>query len=162
MAQQDHALAAALLAGSARAQALDFKPYVNARFGFAVLVPKNYRPGPLPVNGDGRTFTSPDGTTVNGSGHLLDAKNDMAADFKRELDYAKQDGFTPTYSALTRTGYTYSGIAGSRITYVRAIPACGGDAVVSVTIVYPASAKAAMVEAVGAMARSLRATRGCL
>ena len=151
-----------LVTGDAQAQGPDLKPYANARYGFTILVPRSYRPGPLPANGDGRTFTSPDGTvTVNGSGHLLEKRGDVANDFQRELGFETEDGFRPTYSARTATGYTYSGLHGNRIVYVRALPSCGGNAVVSVTITYPTSDKAAMDRAVVAIAKSLRGTSGC-
>ncbi len=153
----------ALLIVQADARPLDLIPYVNARYGFTLLIPKSFRADPPPVNGDGRSFVSPDTTvTVSGSGHVLDPKGDMAAEFTQELGFEKQDGLTLTYSRSTKTGFTYSGLDKGRIVYVRAIPSCGGDAVVSLTVTYPVSAKAALERSVIAMAKSLHATKGCL
>ncbi len=136
---------------------------MNARYGFALLRPQDFRADPPPVNGDGRSFTSPDGTvTVNGSGRLLERQGDMAAELGQALGGETQGGLQLTDKVLTRTGFTYSGVSEGRVVFVRAIPVRSGAAVVSLTVTYPASAKVAMDGAVTAMAGSLHATRGCL
>ena len=41
-----------------------YKKYVNGRFGFSILYPQNFIANRTPVNGDGLSFTSPDGAAI--------------------------------------------------------------------------------------------------
>src|SRR5262245_31556993 len=52
--------------------------YQNARYGTTIDYPRRFRAGPEPDNGDGLTFTSPDGATLRVWGSLNVEEHDIA------------------------------------------------------------------------------------
>ena len=57
-----------------------YRLYRNARFGFSVLYPVDFRPLPAPDNADGLSFVSPDGMaklTVSGINQLGETSTDL-------------------------------------------------------------------------------------
>ena len=157
------ALAAVVVStGMVPASAADWRPFANARFGFAVDVPAAYRVGPPPANGDGRQFTSPDGVVVvRAYGAYLSAPGAYAADAEQTIQSERGDGLAVTYSAIGRDRYTISGTLGDRIVYLHAVPTCGRDGVATVRIDYPARVRSRLDAIVARVAASLRGSGRC-
>lgn len=153
---------AAILLAAGPAAADGWRPYANARFGYTVEVPASFKAGPVPENGDGSVFTSADyNEIVTVYGHLLTTDGDVAADAREAATSEQGDGFTLTYRAVTAGGYTLSGVSGSHIVYLHAIPTCGGIASATVRITYRSVDKARLDALVAHIARSLRGSAAC-
>jgi hypothetical protein len=90
------------------------RPYLNARFGSYVLVPKDWPSLPPPENGDGLIFVSPDQRariTVSGSFNL------SPGDDGPVLSTQSADGFQPTYAKRGKGWAVASGVKGGTIIY---------------------------------------------
>jgi serine/threonine-protein kinase len=101
------------------AQAEQWRPYINGRFGAAADVPADWVGGEQPDNGDGLQFLSPNGEatlTVWGSFNLFD--------FARMM--APSKGQVVTYSVRGSNWFVVSGLSGDRIFYRKQILGCRG------------------------------------
>ena len=150
-------LAVALsLAGPAAAA--EWQTYVNERFGTTAEVPSGWRAGEPPANGDGLSFTSPDGKaviTVYGGFQVYDTVAEGMAALEEPLE-----GETITYHHRGDRTVTVSGLRGGTIFYRKWLLSCGDTVWNGVSIEYPAADKAAYDDLVARVAKSLKAGRG--
>jgi len=120
-----------------------YKTYHNARFGYRIDYPADFRPQPEPENGDGRRFLSPDGQTVLTvfAGYAA-AENGLARRQKIAREDWQAQHATITLDQPTRTGYVLSGQVKGRIFYEKTVIK---DYLLTTFVwEYPASRKAAM------------------
>jgi hypothetical protein len=101
---------------------LAYTTYHNARFGYRIDYPADFRPQPEPDNGDDHRLLSADGQTVltaYAGYNVLDRS--LAADRKlaRRSWQEKQAAFT--LDQLARTGYVLSGQVKGRIFYEKVV-----------------------------------------
>jgi hypothetical protein len=105
-----------------RPQRTLYGTYVNARFGYTISYPTAYlRPEAESDNGDGRRFTSNDGTallTVWGENRM--EKESVASIYRAQLDQAGV-GRVVTYKVLKPTWFVISWREGGRIYYRKTI-----------------------------------------
>jgi hypothetical protein len=156
-------LAVSAVAIEAGAQGLDWRPYVNERFGYSVDIPAGLLyPLPPPENGDGLAFESADGqvsVSVFGSNNALEWSVD---DYFRAA-LAREDLGRVTYQRKTEGWYVLSGYrpaptpnwTGEVIFYERVAIDGGGSAISGLSILFPPSLKDFMDPIVTRMSRSL-------
>jgi len=120
-----------------------YKTYHNARFGYHIDYPADFRPQPESDNGDGRRFLSADGQTVltaYAGYNALDGG--LAADRRIARQGWQQKHATLTLDQLTRTGYVLSGQVKGRIFYEKTI--LKTNTLTTFLWEYPVARKAAM------------------
>ena len=135
-------LAFALLL-AALAAPLTYRTYHNARFGYRIDYPADFRPQPEADNGDGRCFVSADGQTVltaYAGYNALDGG--LAANRKIARQAWQKKQATLTLDQLTRTGYVLSGQMKGRIFYEKTV--LKSNTLTTFLWEYPAARKAAM------------------
>ncbi len=138
----------------------DWRPYANARFGYAIDIPGDFRVTAEADNGDGMTLTSKDGKAelrVFGANRMED---DFAAEVKSRVAMDKQDGWAIGYNRSSKTWASYSGSRKDRILYVRAIALCH-DAIGYFTLDYPKAALTPYDPIVAHMVKTLAAPPRC-
>lgn len=138
------------------ALAADWGFYENARFGYVIDVPPGFSWGEEAQNGDGRVFTSNDGTQtlrVYG-GNILEADFETAV--QAAMRYATDAGWTLSYERVTPDWTSYSGERNGMILYARAIAICDGTQFASFEYEYPKRALKAADAVVNRLVRSLR------
>lgn len=115
----------ALLSGALALASLTppaYKTYHNARFGYRIDYPADFRPQPEAENGDGRRFVSPDGQAVLSAYAGYNALNGgLAASRKIARQAWQQQYATFTLDQPTRTGYVLSGQVKGRIFYEQTV-----------------------------------------
>ncbi len=150
------------LALSGAAWASDWQTYVNDRFGALADVPADYKAGDEPANGDGLTFTSPNGAaTVAIWGALATVSDASFADYaKRLVSYDKDSGWDIGYSAGKGDWFAFSGSKGDRIFYEKVIKACKGEIAEHVRLEYPQAQKKEFDAVVAHVAKSLGSEKG--
>jgi serine/threonine-protein kinase len=149
------ALAFVLLTASARiAFAQSWRSYANARFGTVAQVPRDWRAGREPENGDGFAFISPDGqATITVSGGLnIDDSVEQAMSSREQ----PMEGETITYKLRRGRVLVVSGLRGDRIFYSKSMLSCRDQIWNNVSIEYPAARKAQFDALVTHVAGSLR------
>src|SRR5690349_4872930 len=101
------------------AAASDWTTYVNDRFGATADIPASYKAGDPPANGDGLSFTSPEGdATISVWGALATVIDENFAEYaKRLVSYDKDAGWTIRYLAGKDAWFTFSGSKADRIFY---------------------------------------------
>ncbi|HLW90572.1 MAG TPA: hypothetical protein VKS78_04630 [Roseiarcus sp.] len=142
-----------LAASLAPASAETYRTYANPRFGATADVPSDWRSEPPPENGDGLTFTSPDGTasvTVYGS---LNIEDNAQTAMQRALQ--PSEGETITYRQSGKDWVVVSGVKGSQIFYHKSILVCRDQIWNDVDLEYPAARKSAYDALVTHIASSL-------
>jgi hypothetical protein len=135
-----------------------YRIYRNDRFGTTADVPRDWKPGNQPANGDGLRFTSPDGAafiSVSGSFDAGDVRGEAL-----ENEQLADDGETITYRVKQERLSVVSGTRGDVIFYRKAMMSCGDEIVNRLAIEYPATRKAAFDALVTHVAGSLRAGKG--
>ena len=148
------AAAAALLLFSS-AIAAGWQTYVNERFGSTADVPTGWHAGTPAENGDGLTFTAPDGQAtiaIFGSLNVWEKPDEAFAAHE-----TPDEGETITYKHRDKRGTVVSGVKGDRIFYRKAILSCRRQVWNNVAIEYPAAQKQAFDPVVTHVAGSLRA-----
>ena len=144
--------------------AAEWGSYENARFGYAVDVPPDFAWGEEADNGDGRLFTSGDGTQtlrVYG-GNVLEA--DFEASVTAAMRFARTDGWALSYERVTPSWASYSGERNGMIVYTRTISVCEGTQFASFDYVYPKAALKSADAVVNRLVRSFKETEsgaGC-
>jgi hypothetical protein len=156
-------LSLAASAFAAGAQGLDWRPYVNQRFGYSVDIPTGFLwPLPPPPNGDGLAFESADGqvsVSVWGSNNALEWSFD---DYFRAA-LAREDLGRVTYQRKTEGWYVLSGYrpaptpnwTGEVIFYERVAIDSGGNAISGLLVLFPPALKDFMDPIVTRLSRSL-------
>ena len=120
-----------------------YKTYHNARFGYRIDFPVDFRPEPEPDNGDGRRFVSADGQTVLTAYAGYNALDrGLAADRQLARQSWQEKHVTLTLDQLTRTGYVLSGQVKGRIFYEKTF--LQRNTLTTFLWEYPAARKAAM------------------
>jgi hypothetical protein len=120
-----------------------YKTYHNARFGYRIDYPADFKPQPEPTNGDGRRFVSPDGQTVLtvcASYLVLDGGLVAYREIARERWQEQHATFA--LDQKTSTGYVLSGTVKGRIFYEKTVLKAG--TLTTFEWEYPAARKAAM------------------
>ena len=154
-------LLASMVAAST-APAADWTPFHNDRFGFSVDVPAGFTSAPPPENGDGGTFTSPDGrATILAYGHLFVDVEGLAQDEHDQERMSAHDGLDVTYRQVSSRATTFSGLRGDIVIYQHAIATCKGTASAIIHAEYPMSDKARLDLIVAHMVRTLRGSNAC-
>lgn len=134
-----------------------WKHFENSRFGFSIDVPAGLIEGDPPENGDGATFTSPDGTAelrVWGS-YLVDSSLKQDAAMRRQGEI--EEGWRISYAPVKKAWFVYSGTKADRIVYAKGVSACGGDVALYFRIEYPKSEKKQYDALVTRLSHSLKA-----
>lgn len=140
------------------AAAETYRLYRNERFGVSAEIPRNWKAGREPDNGDGLVFTSPDSAatiTVSGSLNIADSLTEAI-----EAEQTPDDGETVTYRRKSERMSVLSGTRGAVIFYRKAVLSCGDEIVNRVSIEYPLARKEAFDELVSHVAGSLRGGPG--
>src|SRR4051812_15197745 len=120
--------------------------YRNERFGVSADIPRSWKAGRAPDNGDGLAFTSPDGAaTIRVSGGLNIADSIAEA---IEAEQTLDEGETVTYRRRGDRMSVLSGTRGAVIFYRKAMLSCGDEVVNRVSIEYPLARKEAFDELV--------------
>lgn len=120
-----------------------YRTYHNARFGYRIDYPADFRPQPESDNGDGRRFLSADGQvvlTAYAGYNALDGG--LAADRKIARQSWQEKHATLTLDQPTRTGYVLSGQLKGRIFYEKTV--LKGNTLTTFLWEYPAARKAAL------------------
>jgi len=120
-----------------------YKAYHNARFGYRIDYPADFRPQPEADNGDGRRFLSADGQTVltaYAGYNALDGG--LAADRRIARQSWQEKHATLTLDQPTRTGYVLSGQVKGRIFYEKVV--LKNNTLTTFLWEYPAGRKAVM------------------
>ena len=155
------ALFVSALASAVSAEAAStLSTYRNARFGYAVDVPSEFRMGEAPVNNDGRVFYDPSSEgviSVFGMYNALGASRESYAT-EREEDWRGLGG-TVTYRAKRENWFVLSGTVGGDIFYERVIFSADGDTIATLLVRYPQSEKARFDPLVARASRTLRFLR---
>jgi len=137
-------------ANGATGQALNFAIYRNSRFGYAISYPEAFLiPQPESLNGDGRTFSSRDGSArLTCWGAVLPDGSDIQMLYQRDL----QTHPDITYKVRRLNWYVISGMKNHRIYYEKAI--FGPDSYAAFLIEIPQSAKRTYVPIVARLSRT--------
>jgi hypothetical protein len=121
-----------LLCGCAWAQG--WKPYANARYGYRIDIPGNFRPHPAPANNDGRTFTSSDGASLDVYGSNNVTHQTLPGAFSEVL---AEKGAAVTYKAGGTTWFAVSWRSGGKIFYQKQF--IGSGSLNAFIMAYPTS-----------------------
>jgi hypothetical protein len=138
--------------------------YENARFGYVIDVPPEFDWGEEAQNGDGRVFTSSDGTQtlrVYG-GNILE--DDFEADARSAMGFATGEGWELSYERVTPSWASWSGERNGMILYARTVAVCEGTQFARFEYEYPKTALKAADAVVNRLVRSFRETEtgaGC-
>jgi serine/threonine-protein kinase len=144
------------VASAGQANAVDFKPYANARMGFGFDVPVDWTMDVSPGDGLSDAFHSPDKQgELTVYGRYLPSHKALsdAFDLLVSLD---QDTDKMTYARRNATSATASGLHGDGIFWRRAVSSCGDRVLTVVSIAYPLARKAAYDPIVKRLSSSLR------
>jgi len=122
----------------------DWAVYENARFGYRLVYPDSwFEAGPESANGDGRAFTTPDGSAriVTFASHNTEG---MSLREYRTTLLEDVGGYRElTYSPVGKTWFVLSGYRGDRIYYEKVMFSCGGRIINVLSISFPESEKPA-------------------
>jgi hypothetical protein len=145
---------AGVAAATSMAYAEDaYRTYHNERFGVSADVPRDWRAGPPPENGDGLKFTSPDGAAtliVSGSYRMADTVAEAL-----NGEQAADEGETITYQTRGPRMAVISGMRGQTIFYRKAVVSCKDQVMNHVSIEYPLARKQQFDALVSHIAASL-------
>ena len=155
-------VAIGVLAWSAFAEAADWQPYRNDRYGFSVDIPSGFKAENPPDNGDGQAFTSSNGrSTLSVYGHLFVDVAGLVEDEREQETMSEEGGMRITYRQVSSRATTFSGLKGETIVYRHAINTCKNTASAIIDAEYPASEKARFDTIITHMAASLRGSNHC-
>lgn len=138
--------------------AVDWQPYVNARYGYAVEIPPGFTLVNEADNGDGRTYANGK-TTLAVWAHYLTAGPFEEEVADRRTTY-QQEGWDLSYDRQTAGWASLSGTRGDTIVYHRVIRLCD-DAVASFVLEFPKGEKPEYSPVVSKLVKSLHPAEGC-
>jgi hypothetical protein len=130
-----------------------YRTYHNDRFGVSADVPRDWRAGPPPENGDGLKFTSPDGAatlTVSGSYRMADSVAEAL-----DSEQAADEGETITYQTRASRMAVISGMRGPTVFYRKVVVSCKDQVMNRLSIKYPLARKQQFDALVSHIAASL-------
>jgi hypothetical protein len=138
-----------------------WRTYRNARFGTSASYPADvFTPGEEPANGDGLTFTSPDGARLLIFGQN-NALGETPSSFqKRLVSEAPNDYSSVTYRKLDARSVTLSGLRGDMVYYERYVFSVPPGTIHAAIITYPVALKGRFDPLVSRISRSLTAPKG--
>jgi len=125
--------------------------YRNARFGTSIAYQEFFEPDPPPANGDGQSFTGPEGANFRVYARQ-NSGNETPAAYLAEL-LADRSHPRVTYKSIEKHRVTISGIRDNLI-YYETYLFSGRGVVHAFAIEYPAKFKSAYDPTVRRMARS--------
>ena len=134
-----------------------FQTYRNARFGYSVEVPSDFRKGEAPANNDGRVFydrLSEGILSVFGMYNALEASPESYA-AEREADWKGLNG-NVTYRAMRKGWFVLSGTVDGEIFYERVLFSGDRETIATLLVRYPESEKERFGAFVTRASRSLR------
>ncbi len=134
-----------------------FQTYRNARFGYSVEVPSDFRKGEAPANNDGRVFydqLSEGILSVFGMYNALEASPESYA-AEREADWKGLNG-NVTYRAMRKGWFVLSGTVDGEIFYERVLFSDDRETIATILVRYPESEKERFGAFVTRASRSLR------
>ena len=134
-----------------------FQTYRNARFGYSVEVPSDFRKGEAPANNDGRVFydrLSEGILSVFGMYNALEASPESYA-AEREADWKGLNG-NVTYRAMRKGWFVLSGTVDGEIFYERVLFSDDRETIATLLVRYPESEKERFGAFVTRASRSLR------
>ena len=134
-----------------------FQTYRNARFGYSVEVPSDFRRGEAPVNNDGRVFydqLSEEILSVFGMYNALEASPESYA-AEREADWKGLNG-NVTYRAMRKGWFVLSGTVDGEIFYERVLFSDDRETIATLLVRYPELEKERFGAFVTRASRSLR------
>ena len=134
-----------------------FQTYRNARFGYSVEVPSDFRKGEAPANNDGRVFydrLSEGILSVFGMYNALEASPESYA-AEREADWEGLNG-NVTYRAMRKGWFVLSGTVDGEIFYERVLFSDDRETIATLLVRYPESEKERFGAFVTRASRSLR------
>lgn len=127
---------------SKEAAAVEYKKYQNKRYGFSIEYPAFFKDKDVPINGDGKSFVSDDGTvnfTVSGSNNTLNLGDAYSPE--QYLNEMLLPALKNVTLKVQKDNYVLvSWKDGEKIGYTKAV--VGKGSVNQYTIKYPASKKA--------------------
>ncbi len=135
-----------------------YRAYRNERLGATADVPRDWKAGQPPANGDGLRFTSPDGAAFISVSGSFNSGETVAESMENEQ--LADDGETITSRVKQQRLSVVSGTRGEVIFYRKATLSCNDQIVNRVSIEYPAARRAAFDALVTHVAASLRPGRG--
>lgn len=99
-----------------------YRTYHNARFGYRIDYPADFKPQPEPTNGDGRRFVSPDGQTVLTAYAGYQVLDGGLAEYRKMARERWQEQHaTLVLDQKTSTGFVLSGTVKGRIFYEKTV-----------------------------------------
>lgn len=131
-------------------KAQQYDRYCNARYGFCVSYPSNFRMEPPPENDDGRRFDGPNGLIMTASG----INNVLERTVQTEMSSQGDSFDTITYRAKGRNWFVLSGHKGANIVYIKTF--VGSGSMNHLVFEYPASLSAKYAGIVAKVARSFK------
>ncbi len=131
-------------------RAQQYDRYCNARYGFCVSYPSNFRREPPPVNDDGRRFDGPNGLIMTASG----INNVSDGTLETEMRSESESFDRITYRAKGKNWFVLSGHKGVNIGYLKAF--VGSGSMNHLIIEYPASLRAKYAGLVARVGRSFK------
>jgi len=142
------------------ANAADFKPYENGRFGYEVDLPSDFRTVLIPDNGDGIGLESADGLaklSVWGNNITEDSFR-AEGDLRRKLQ--TEEGWKFTYEKRGASWASFSGTNADRFIYMREIALCD-NAMGNFTIEYPSAEQKRYGPLIERLVKTLKAPARC-
>lgn len=125
--------------------------YGNARYGYHIDIPPGFTQGEAPANNDGRSFTSPDGSTLDvwGSNNVLDETLS-----KVYGDIVRERGSSIVYKTKGGTWFVVSWTADGRSHYQKQF--VGKGSMCGFIFTYPAARKSAHAPVVQRLERTFK------
>lgn len=131
-------------ASSASLEGQKYTTYINARYGFAISVPAELTETTQPDNGDGKIFSSADGSvklTASGINNIQPYSDDnrpySVSEYMNEVVLSSLTNVT--YKESKDNWFAVSWTSGDKITYERGV--VGKRSINEYTLTYPASRK---------------------
>lgn len=136
-------VAAAALLLAALGPPPTYQTYHNARFGYRIDYPADFKPQPEAGNGDGRRFVSPDGQVVLTAYAGYQVLDGGLAEYRRlARERWQQQHATLALDQKTSTGFALSGTVKGRIFYEKAV--LKASTLTTFEWQYPAARRAAL------------------
>jgi hypothetical protein len=151
-----------LLESSAARAALDWVPYVNARFGFSLHYPANiFEPGRRSEAGDGQVFAG-----IRGRGRLLvgalaNSDDHSVSSYMNMIRQQSYAGYNVDYAPRGATWFVLSGENDRDVFYEKVIFSCSGRLINSFAMIYPIESKREFDPIVAGIEKTFRPGQDC-
>jgi hypothetical protein len=151
-----------LLGSSAARAALDWVPYVNARFGFSLRYPANlFEPERRSEAGDGQVFAG-----IRGRGRLLvgaleNSDGQTVGSYMNMLRQESYAEYKVDYAPRGATWFVLSGQNDRDVFYEKVIFSCSGRIINSFALIYPIESKREFDPIVEGIEKTFRPGQDC-